>query len=355
MINIKGVIGDEYGYVNWLAALKQETGPTLEVSINSPGGTVDDGLAIFADLVEAAAAGRRVITRATGECASIASIIFMGGTERVVSCPLMIHNPWTVTMGDANEMERATKELRAVEKQLEDIYADRAGLSRDKISALMDVETWILPPEAVSLGFATAVEDVATSANNRLKQLNIKQMAVTQTVAERLKAFLGGKKKDEAGGGGTLKALELLTLDGATLTVEREEGDPQVGDKASPDGTFQVTETLTIVVADGVITEITDTANPAVPGEETAEMLLNEIDRLNAEVARLTALARTPEDVRVLNAVSRSGGIEKLVEKAGIRSAYAPARRVTRETTPAGSSLTRERIAREREKLNAKK
>jgi ATP-dependent Clp protease protease subunit len=355
MIEIKGVIGDEYTYVTWLAALQQEQGPTLEVNINSPGGVVSDGLAIFVDLVEAAAAGRHVITRAVGECASIASIIFVGGTERVVSCPLMIHNPWTVTMGDANEMERMTKELRAVEKQLEDIYADRTGLPRDKISALMDVETWITPPEAVALRFATAVEAVATSANNRLKQFNIEQMEVKKTVAERLLAFLGGKKKDEAGGGGTPRALELTTLDGQTLVVEREEGEPQVGDKASPDGTFQVSETRTIVVADGVITEINDTADPAVPGEEATEALLDEIDRLNAEVARLTALARTPEDVRVLNAVRVAGGIEKLVEKAGIRSTYVPARRVTRETTPAGSGITRDRIAAEREKLNAKK
>jgi ATP-dependent Clp protease protease subunit len=366
MIEIKGVIGEDYTYVKWLASLKQEAGPTLEVNITSPGGYVDDGLAIFVDLVEAAAAGRRVITRAVGECASIASVIFMGGTERVVGCPIMIHNPWMEAAGDANKMEKKVKELRVAEKQLEEIYAERAGLPRERVSTLMDAETWIPPTEAVALGFATAVDEGVASKLNMIKQLKLNRMTVTRTVAERLRAFFDGKKKrDQAGGGDPApkanevtpvatepapKArLELEAADGTLLVIEREEGDPQVGDAASPDGTFQIDDTLTIVVAGGVITEIIDTA--AIPGEEATEALLNEIDRLNAEVERLTKNAKTDEERQTLNAVRVAGGIEKLVEKAGIKSRYAPATRSSKVDTPAASSL-RARIEEAKKKVS---
>jgi ATP-dependent Clp protease protease subunit len=349
MITIKGVIGDDYPYVKWLSDLKAETSPALEVLITSPGGFVEDGLNMFMDLMEAAQAGRRVITRSAGECASIASIVFMAGTERIAGCPLMIHNPWTVAQGDADSMEGAVKELRAVEKQLEEIYAERSGLAREKVSALMDRETWIPPAEAVALGFATSVDATVTNLLNKLKN---QKMSNKQTVGERLRAFFAGKKNQNEPSGEDPKAqLVLETTDGQTLTVEREEGEPQVGDAATPDGTFPVTETRTIVVAGGVITEIIDTA--ASPGEEVTEALLDEIERLTKEVANLKARAKTEEEVRVLNVVKMAGGIAKLVDKAGIRSSYLPPQRANRETNPVGNAM-RERIAKEREKYNAK-
>ena len=333
MINIKGVIGEEYPYVKWLADLKNETGPVLEVSITSPGGRVDDGLNILSDLLDAAASGRSVITRVSGECASIASVIFMGGTERVVGCPLVIHNPWTVMEGDASSMETTAKELRAIEKQLEQVYADRSGLSRERISKLMDAETWILPAEAVALGFATRVADTFTATRDKIRNLNISKMDKKPSAFERLRALLDARKKNEKAGGASAR-LVLETTDGQTLTVEREEGEPRVGDAATPDGTFPVTGTVTIVVEGGVITEIIDTANPGLPGEEDLNVLLNRVEELEAEVVRLRNLARTPEDVATLNAVRVCGGIRNLVSKAGRSSSYAPAARENKRETP---------------------
>lgn len=146
------------------------------------------------------------------------------------------------------------------------------------------------------------------------------------------------------------KAMELNTADGQTLTVEREEGDPQVGDKASPDGTFEMPDGKTIVVEDGVITEIQtsddtdmdDTDNEGGEGGEggsasstdndTVAKLKQQVaalkQQLNDTKAQLVGaqkLAKSKEDMRILNAVKMAGGAEKVL--AGYSSHYQPAQR----------------------------
>jgi ATP-dependent Clp protease protease subunit len=116
--------------------------------------------------------------------------------------------------------------------------------------------------------------------------------------------------------------MELSTADGSTLTVEREEGEPQVGDIASPDGEHVMPDGRTIVVAEGVITEI----RPAeeVEEEETeededeAEALKKALEEKDAEItelkAQLEAKAKTTEDLAILNAVKMAGGAEWLAK-----------------------------------------
>ena len=139
--------------------------------------------------------------------------------------------------------------------------------------------------------------------------------------------------------------MELNTADGQTLTVEREEGDPQVGDKASPDGTFEMPDGKTIVVEDGVITDIKtadDTDNEGGEGGEgssasstdndTVAKLQQQVAALNqqlsdtkAQLASAQKLAKSKEDMRILNAVKMAGGAEKVL--AGFSSHYQPAQR----------------------------
>lgn len=142
------------------------------------------------------------------------------------------------------------------------------------------------------------------------------------------------------------KAMELNTADGQTLTVEREEGDPQVGDKASPDGTFEMPDGKTIVVEDGVITDIqtadddeTDnTDNEGGEGgsasstDDTVAKLQQQVaalkQQLNDTKAQLVGaqkLAKSKEDMRILNAVKMAGGAEKVL--AGYSSHYQPSQR----------------------------
>lgn len=141
------------------------------------------------------------------------------------------------------------------------------------------------------------------------------------------------------------KAMELNTADGQTLTVEREEGDPQVGDKASPDGTFEMPDGKTIVVEDGVITDIQTADNTDNEGGEGGEggsasstdndtvaklqqqvaALKQQLNDTKAQLASAQKLAKSKEDMRILNAVKMAGGAEKVL--AGYISHYQPAQR----------------------------
>ena len=100
-----------------------------------------------------------VTVKIDGIAASAASVIAMAGT-RVLMSPvsmLMIHNPMTVAMGDAAEMEKAIEMLASVKDSIINAYEIKTGLSRAKLSHLMDAETWMDAGKAVELGFADEI------------------------------------------------------------------------------------------------------------------------------------------------------------------------------------------------------
>lgn len=107
-------------------------------------------------------------------------------------------------------------------------------------------------------------------------------------------------------------ALELTTAGGEVLTVEREEGEPQVGDSASPDGEHVMPDGKTIVVTEGVITEIREEEETGT--DEDVEALKARIEELETEVASLKANARTVEDNKILNAIKMAGGVDWLAK-----------------------------------------
>lgn len=123
------------------------------VRINSPGGAVWDGLAIFNALKDHPA---RVEVVVEGVAASIASVIAMSGdTIRMgEGAMMMIHNPWTVAIGDADDMRGVAEMLDKVGESLLDVYEKRTGLARAEIRTMLDVETWLTATEAVAKGFA---------------------------------------------------------------------------------------------------------------------------------------------------------------------------------------------------------
>lgn len=112
-------------------------------------------------------------------------------------------------------------------------------------------------------------------------------------------------------------SLDLSTADGSTLTVEREEGDPQVGDTASPDGEHLMPDGSTIVVEGGVISEIRD------PEEENDELdaANARIAELETELTSLRAQAKSQDELVILNKVKTMGGLEGLKK---IASSYVP-------------------------------
>ncbi|WP_198320787.1 head maturation protease, ClpP-related [Azohydromonas aeria] len=126
---------------------------TLNVRLNSPGGAVFDGTAIYNAL---AAHPARVIVHIDGIAASIASIIAMAGDEIRISegASMMIHKPWSLAIGDAEAMRKEADVLDGLQEGLVDIYAARTGADRADIQAWVNAETWFRGQKAVDEGFA---------------------------------------------------------------------------------------------------------------------------------------------------------------------------------------------------------
>lgn len=134
----------------------------LVVGINSPGGNVDDGLAIFNMLQRRG----NVVTRNDGMAASIASIILQAGDTRQSSesAMVMIHQAWGVMAGNASDAEKFRDILQKHDQVLAETYARRSGGKVEAFMDLMAAETWFTGNEAVASGLADEV--VSTSAKN---------------------------------------------------------------------------------------------------------------------------------------------------------------------------------------------
>lgn len=129
---------------------------TINVHISSYGGEVAEGLAIYNSLKQHKA---RVKTYCDGFACSIASVIFMAGDERVMSNAslLMIHNPWTYTEGNAQELRKTADDLDKMSQASVNAYLEYVNLEEAEVKQLLDNETWLTPQEALNYGFATVV------------------------------------------------------------------------------------------------------------------------------------------------------------------------------------------------------
>lgn len=149
--------GDEVTPDLFRKELKQHAGD-LTVVINSPGGDVFAGLAIYNALVNH---NGNVTVRVDGLAASIASVIAMAG-DKIIMSPgsmIMIHRPSVYAAGTVDDMEKAKDVLMKIEEGITPIYAKRTGLSDEKIAELLEAETWMLADKAVELGFADEVSE----------------------------------------------------------------------------------------------------------------------------------------------------------------------------------------------------
>lgn len=151
---------------NLSAQLAQLDVDEINVNINSYGGEVAEGLAIFNALKRHKA---KINTRCDGFACSIASVIFMAGDKRVMNDAslLMIHNAWTYASGDANELRKQADDLDLITDQSKKIYLSKVSISEDELAQLMDEETFIDSDAAIEMGFAT---DVANNESDKPAQ-----------------------------------------------------------------------------------------------------------------------------------------------------------------------------------------
>ena len=166
--------GDEITPQMFRDELEAEEGD-LTVWINSPGGNVFAAAEIYTMLQEYKGA---VTVKIASIAASAASVIAMAG-KRVLMSPtalLMIHDPSTIAMGNAKDMEKAIETLNEVKESIINAYAAKSGMRRSKIAELMSNETWMNAGKAVELGFA---DEVLFAENEPDPELEEKDAAAT--------------------------------------------------------------------------------------------------------------------------------------------------------------------------------
>ena len=158
---LDGEISDETWYGDEVTPLlfKQELESgdgNITLWINSPGGDVFAAAQIYNMLMDYP---HDVTVKIDALAASAASVIAMAGTKVLMSpvAMIMVHNPATIAIGDSDEMQKAIDMLSEVKESIMNAYEIKTGMSRHKISQLMDAETWMNAKEAVKLGFADEI------------------------------------------------------------------------------------------------------------------------------------------------------------------------------------------------------
>lgn len=183
------------------AALRSIGGADVTVNINSPGGDMFEGLAIYNLLREYEG---KVTVKVLGLAASAASIIAMAGDEVQIGrgAFLMIHNCWVYAMGNRHDLQQIAADMVPFDKAMNDIYGARTGLDAVTIDAMMDAETYIGGSDAVEKGFADrllAADEIADGDDSPAAALRKLDAMLAKTDAPRserrklLKALTGGK------------------------------------------------------------------------------------------------------------------------------------------------------------------
>lgn len=298
---------DVRGFLDWM----EPTDNHVDIELHSCGGDTTEGYAIYDAL---RASGKEITATVVGLCGSMATVILLAAPkERRRMYPhakLLIHTPF-IPSYNRDLDEDTLKSLQAVLAQekarMLAVYVERTGVESEALENQMAKASWFGPEVAKQLGFISDVLAPISAKGEDLLNPNTKSemKKEKQTVAQAFRALgiaLGVVKDDVTQG------MELTTAGGDTLTVEREEGEPAVGDVASPDGEHVMPDGRTIVVTDGVITEIRDAENSEDETDEDVEALQNRIAELEAEVKELKANAKSKEDARILAAVKAAGG-----------------------------------------------
>ena len=191
ILRLEGAIAEESWFDDEItpAAFKAEltsgSGP-ITVWINSPGGDCVAAAQIYNMLMDYPA---DVTLRIDGIAASAASVIAMAGTKVQMSpvSVMMIHNPLTVAMGDSDEMRRAIQLLDEVKESIINAYEIKTGLSRAKLSHLMDGETWMNAKKALELGFCDEILYQPEAEPAPEDSFTFSRRAVTNSLLDKLK------------------------------------------------------------------------------------------------------------------------------------------------------------------------
>jgi len=289
-------IYDEIGFggvtaKSFLAELKKLSGQRVHLRINSVGGSVVEGAAIYNAL-------RRhkggLVVHIDALAASMASVIAMAGDETLIAdnALVMIHNPWGMTMGDADELRKEADILDKLKATLVNAYVRKTGMEAEQVAQMMDDETWLDATEAVALGFADAIEDGIEAA-----------ASITPEAARaRFDTFQNSMARKTTK---TIKAEEAAPAEVvAEPVVEAPVTDGAVDTSSEDNMNAELQAKVDALQAD-LAAKVEAEAAQAQASEDIAK----ELETLKAEVERLTAeSASKDEEITALLAASKSAG-----------------------------------------------
>ena len=289
-------IYDEIGFggvtaKSFLSELKKLSGQRVHLRINSVGGSVVEGAAIYNAL-------RRhkggLVVHIDALAASMASVIAMAGDETLIAdnALVMIHNPWGMTMGDADELRKEADILDKLKATLVNAYVRKTGMEAEQVAQMMDDETWLDATEAVALGFADAIEDGIEAA-----------ASITPEAARaRFDTFQNSMARKTTK---SIKAEEAAPAEVvAEPVVEQPVTDAAVDTSSEDNMNAELQAKVDALQADLAAKVEADTVRA-----QADEVTAKELETLKAEVERLTAeSASKDEEISNLIATSKSAG-----------------------------------------------
>lgn len=286
-------------------------GEDINLDINCRGGLISEAWAMYDTL---RATGRKITAEVVGECSSAATILLLaaakGERRSHPNATFLFHYPYVDGIFEpmrADDVEKLGRALTKEGQRLISLYVERTGVDAETIESLMAEDRSITADEAKNLGFIDEIIAPMSAHHNNRKMAKSKVMKAFKALGRLL---------------GDVYGMSLETADGKTLELVKEAGEPTVGDEVmSEDGEYLMPDGNTIVVVDGVISEIRPAEPVAEPEEEptekedkTAELeskiaeLEKRIAELEAKLAESEADAKSDEDKEILNAVAAAGG-----------------------------------------------
>ncbi len=159
---------------------KIQDGEDVEIYINSPGGSVFTGYSIY-NLIQEKSKTNNITIKIVGIAASIASVIAFAGNKTVIAktASYLIHNPWSIAMGDAEEFKKQGKELDEIKNQIMEVYKRKTKLSEDKLKALMNEDRIMTADEALKNKLVDSIYEPDKEEQNDLDTKNNKQLFST--------------------------------------------------------------------------------------------------------------------------------------------------------------------------------
>lgn len=288
---------DVRSYLDYMSEFFPEDN-RIDVEIHSCGGDCTEGYAIYDAL---RTSGKELSCTVVGVAASMATVILLAAPKErrfaYEHAQLLIHAPY-IPEGRADELtidkaEAVVQMLKSEKQKMLNLYVERTGGDAATIEAQMNAGTWFGAQKAVELGFIAGVVP-ATSAKEEKQKISTTKSEMKKEKATIAQAFrmlgealgLTAEQNDN-----NVVSLELTTSTGDTISIEREDGEPQVGDQTdASEGEVTLEDGRILVIdADGIITEIKE-AEPEDDTDSELEALKKEVNDLKEQLTQSQAL-----------------------------------------------------------------